>query len=419
MTADNVPAEPRSILRHPLVLSFYLPSLLLAVSNGLIVPVMPLWAKELNISYGLIGLILSGQGIGMLLGDLPAGVLARRIGQKRAMLLGVACTALSTAALFWVRSVPLALLSRLLAGFGAAVYGVARHAYVAGAVRSGSRGRVISLFGGLMRIGRFVGPLAGGVVASVYSLRSTFLAFGVGGALALVAMAVFVRSAPGAAGSSTGAGEQARAAHKGSIWALFRSHWRVLASAGVGQLFAQTIRAGRSALIPLYAADAIGLDVQQIGLIVSLSSAIDMSLFAVSGLLMDRLGRKYAIVPSFAIQALGMALIPLTGSFYGLVGVTLLIGLGNGIGAGTMMTLGADLAPPESRGEFLGLWRLIGDGGQAGGPLLVGQVAEWLALSPAAWVISGAGLMAALIFVFFVPETLKKQRPAVGQPEKA
>jgi MFS family permease len=419
MASESVPAEPRSILRHPLVLSFYLPSLLLAISNGLIVPVMPLWAKELNISYGLIGLVLSGQGIGMLLGDLPAGVLARRLGQKRAMLLGVACTALSTAALFWVRSVPMALLSRLLAGFGAAVYGVARHAYVAGAVRSGSRGRAISLFGGLMRIGRFVGPLAGGVVATAYGLRSTFLAYGVGSALAIAAIGVFVRSAPGAAGDSGDAVKQAQPVHKGSLWTLVQSHWRVLASAGVGQLFAQTIRAGRSALIPLYAADAIGLDVQQIGLIVSLSSAIDMSLFAVSGLLMDRLGRKFAIVPSFAIQALGMALIPLAGTFYGLLGVTLLIGLGNGIGAGTMMTLGADLAPSEARGEFLGLWRLIGDGGQAGGPLLVGQVADWLALSPAAWVISGAGVMAALIFVFFVPETLKKPGSAVGRPEQA
>ena len=92
-------------------------------------------------------------------------VLARRLGQKRAMMLGVACTALSTAALFWARSVPTALIYRLLAGFGTALYGVARHAYVAGAVGSGSRGRAISLFGGMMRIGRFVGPMAGGVMA--------------------------------------------------------------------------------------------------------------------------------------------------------------------------------------------------------------------------------------------------------------
>jgi MFS family permease len=255
-------------------------------------------------------------------------------------------------------------------------------------------------------------------VAAWYGLPSTFLAYGIVSVLALIVMAVYVRP-PEASDASRRLQETARAAHKGSIWVLFRAHGRVLASAGMGQLFAQTIRAGRAAIIPLYAADVIGLDVQQIALIVSLSSAIDMALFPVAGLLMDRLGRKYAIVPSFIIQSLGMALVPLTGSFAGLLGVTLLIGFGNGLGSGTMMTLGADLSPPQSRDEFLGLWRLIGDGGQAGGPYAVGQVADWVALPVSALVMSGAGLLAALIFALLVPETLKKRGAAVSEPKKA
>lgn len=60
---------------------------------------------------------------------------------------------------------------------------------------------------------------------------------------------------------------------------------------------------------------------------------------------MDRLGRKAAIVPSFVVQAVGMALIPLSHSYGGLLAVASLIGLGNGLGSGSMMTLGADLAP--------------------------------------------------------------------------
>ena len=410
MTLEPVLAKPRSVLRHPLVLSFYVPSLLLAISNGLVLPVLPLYARELSDSYSLVGLILGAEGIGMLLGDVPAGVLGRRLGHKWAMLLGVGCTALSTAALLWTQSVPEAMIYRLLAGFGTALYSVSRHAYVAGAVGSGNRGRAISLFGGLMRIGRFAGPLVGGIVAAAYGLRSTFLVYGLFSGLALAVMAVYVRVAARPEGPA-GAAEPA---HGGSIGALLRAHWRVLTSAGAGQLFAQTIRAGRQAIVPLYAADVIGLDVRQIGLIVSLSSAVDMSLFYPAGLLMDRLGRKFAIVPSFAIQALGMALVPLTGSFYGLLGATMLVGLGNGLGSGTMMTLGADLSPPESRDEFLGIWRLIGDGGHAGGPYIVGQVAEWVTLPVSALVMSGAGLAAALIFALLVPETLKK-KPAVAQ----
>ena len=44
------------------------------------------------------------------------------------------------------------------------------------------------------------------------------------------------------------------------------------------------------------------------------------------------------------------------------------MGLGNGISAGVVMTLGADVAPAESRTQFLGGWRLCADLGNAGGP---------------------------------------------------
>jgi MFS family permease len=237
-----------------------------------------------------------------------------------------------------------------------------------------------------------------------YGLRAPFVWFGAAGVVALIVMIAFLRheakSPPGAPVSST---------HPHHPFATLKMHYRILAVAGVGQLFAQMIRAGREIIIPLYAADVIGLDVQSIGLIISTAAAIDMSLFYPAGLLMDRLGRKFAIVPSFLFQAIGMSLLPLTWNFMTLAIVAGLIGFGNGLGSGTMLTLGADLAPKDSRGEFLGLWRLIGDIGFMGGPLVVGTVADLVVLSTAALAMSGAGLMAVLIFAMLVPETLKKQ----------
>jgi len=392
-----------------LILPFYLPSLLLAFSEGLLIPILPLYAKDLGISYGLVGLVLAGEGLGMLLGDIPAGVLLRRLGRKGAMLLGVGCTVLSTVALLWAGPVAEVVLYRLLAGFGRALYSVSRHAYVADVVAVTNRGRAISLLGGIFRIGRFAAPMVGGVIAARHGLRAPFSLFGVAGAVALAVVAIFVRPvgpvgrrkppAPGPRGHP--------------LLVTLKAHYSVLASAGAGQLFAQTIRAGRQVIIPLYAADVIGLDVEAIGLVIGISSAVDMSLFYLAGLIMDRLGRKYAIVPSFAIQAIGMSLVPLTGSMVGLLLATTLIGVGNGLGSGSMMTLGADLAPQDGRGEFFGVWRLIGDGGASGGPLIVGGVADLVALPTAAWAMAGAGFMAALIFLLLVPETLKERQRSV------
>jgi MFS-type transporter involved in bile tolerance (Atg22 family) len=70
-----------------------------------------------------------------------------------------------------------------------------------------------------------------------------------------------------------------------------------------------------------------------------------------------------------------------------------------------MMTLGADLAPEGATGEFLGIWRLIGDVGMVAGPLLVGVIAANLDLDTSAIVLGVAGVTSSLMFLFLVKET--------------
>ncbi|MEZ4624477.1 MAG: MFS transporter [Thermomicrobiales bacterium] len=165
------------------------------------------------------------------------------------------------------------------------------------------------------------------------------------------------------------------------------------------------VRTGRLLIIPLYAANALDLGSARIGLIMSTSSLIEVIMFVPAGFLMDRFGRKTASVPCFAIMAIGMALIPLATGFWGLLVVASIIGVGNGLGSGSMMTLGADLAPPEATGEFLGLWRLIGDSGGFLGPIVVGVVAGALSLNGSAWALSIVGIIAALTLALLVRET--------------
>jgi MFS family permease len=184
----------------------------------------------------------------------------------------------------------------------------------------------------------------------------------------------------------------------------------VLSSAGFAQLCTQMIRAGRQVIVPLYAAYALNLDVAAVGSIISISSAIDMFLFIPAGILMDRMGRKAAIIPCFIILSLGMAMVPLSTTYTSLLVATTIMGFGNGIGSGTMMTLGADLAPPPSIGAFLGVWRLIGDVGGAGGPIVVGGVADLIGLAASAYALAAIGMLAVVLFALTVPETGKKSQ---------
>ena len=390
-----------------LALALYLPALMITLGGGLLIPILPLYAAGFDISYGLIGLALAGESLGTLIADVPTGMMQRRFGGKQIMLAGFAVMVISVGLLFFAESIWMVLLLRLIAGFGRAMVNVSMHIYVTNQVDLSQRGKALSMFGGTHRLGGFIGPAAGGLIAGNLGFGAAFIAAALVTGIGLICAMLFIR---GSQREESRSGDH----HHLRLLDVLRSHGRVLASAGTAQIFGQMIRAGRVVIIPLFAADALGLEVDQIGFIVSLSAAVDFSLFLVAGWLMDRHGRKFAIVPCFSIQALGMALVPLTASFGGLLFAAVVIGLGNGLGAGTMMTLGADLSPDESRGEFLGVWRLISDVGFTGAPLVIGTVADLLVLSSAIWVIAGSGLAAAGIFLLFVPETLKRKHLAAA-----
>ncbi|MEM7803132.1 MAG: MFS transporter, partial [Chloroflexota bacterium] len=384
--------------------TIYLPSLIFYIGMGMLIPVLPLYAREFTAQYQLIGFALAANSIGLVIFDIPTGILLGRIGRKNSMLAGMLVSGLAIGLTFLSTNIWHVILLQFFSGFGIALFSVARHTYLADEVSVEARGVAISTIGGVFRGGNAVGPLLGGsVVAAYFGLASTFLAASVMMGIGVLLVYFFVPL------DDLSTLDVAQKGHHGDIGSLLRDHGTVLLFAGSGAFFGQMVRVARRLVLPLFASEILGLDVQQIGFIVSVSSFVDMPLFPLAGYLMDQLGRKFAIVPSFALQGVGVLLIPFTTGFWTLIGVGILIGLANGISAGTMMTLGADLSPPDRRGEFLGIWRLIGDGGVMSAPLIVGRIADALTLGSATIVLSFSGFISAMIFLWFVPETLNKE----------
>jgi MFS family permease len=99
---------------------------------------------------------------------------------------------------------------------------------------------------------------------------------------------------------------------------------------------------------------------------------------------MDRFGRVYVAVPSMIVLGLGFLLLPLTSGAATVGLVAALMGLGNGISSGVVLTLGADASPLQNRAQFLAGWRLCSDLGHAGGPLVISVVSALASLAAAA-----------------------------------
>jgi MFS family permease len=391
--------------------SVYLPTFLFAVGQGAVIPILPIYALDLGASVAFAGVLVALRGIGTMVFDIPAGVLVTRFGERGAMLVGTFMLAL-VAIGAGLTSSPYVLAPLVfLMGCSWAIWMLARLSYATDSSPVEQRGRVLSLLGGANRVGNFVGPFAGGFGAASFG---TEFAFYIQAALALAAAAamfLFVREPEAPVEVHT------EAAHK-RLLGVLRDNRRVFATAGLATVAIQVLRSSRQAVIPLWG-DRAGLDAAQIGVIFGLSSAIDMTVFYPVGIAMDRWGRKWTAIPCLLIMSAGMAMVPFTGSFAGLLTAGLVTGFGNGLGSGINMTLGADFSPSVARGEFLGVWRLIGDLGTAGGPLLVSGVTVATSLGAASLTTGGIGLVGAAIMYFMVPEPMHRNRPPVASGEGA
>ncbi|MDE0481426.1 MAG: MFS transporter [Candidatus Poribacteria bacterium] len=386
--------------RVSLILPIYLPALLLSTGAGIISPTLPIYIKSFELSYTLTTFVIA---VGVV-GNIPAGVLVERIGRKPAMLLGLVMIGFSAIGMGIAGNIWHLFGAQLVGGVGNALWMLSRHAYMADVIPLAKRGRSIALFGGVNRMGTFAGKF--GAIFLGVNLRLPFFVYT---AIAVLTLIICFFSIPGIKPELKAQSQKAHQPYLKQLLHVSKQHFKLLATAGIGQVCVQTLRRGCHIIIPLYANDVVGLSTRGVRSVEMISSAVDMSMFPVAGFMMDRFGRRYATVPGICIFATGMALMPFTDTFTWLLLAAIVMRFGNGIASGTMMTLGADLAPKEGTGEFLGLWRITGDFGGAAGPVVVGNIADWFGLGFSGFALGGIGYLAVGIFLWLVPETLQRE----------
>lgn len=389
-----------------IALSAYGPTLLGSMGAGAVTPIVAVSARELGASVGVAALLVAMMGVGQLLGDLPSGALAARIGERRALLIAAVVEAAGMLLAALAGGLVMLFAGVLVVGLAGSLFGLARQAYLTEAVPVAMRARALSTLGGVNRIGSFVGPFIGSLVIVRWGTDS---AYAVGGVASLAAF-VLVLLAPDITA------EAHRVVGRGaprSVASVLLQHRHVLLTLGTGAMCVAGARAIREALIPLWA-ESVGFSPAQTSLVFGVAGAIDMALFYPSGWLMDRYGRVAAAVPSMVVLGLGMALLPLATSLVAVTAAATVLGVGNGLGAGLIMTLGADASPAEGRAQFLGGWRLCADLGRAAGPLALSGLSAVMSLGASAVVLGAGALVGAGWLRVWVPRHDPTRAPATG-----
>jgi MFS transporter, DHA1 family, tetracycline resistance protein len=137
---------------------------------GIIIPILPLFARELGATDLIIGLIAGVYSFMQFGFSSFWGGLSDRIGRRQVILISTWLMALSYLLLGWASSLLLLLIARVLAGFGAANISAAQ-AYISDISAPKDRAKNFGIIGAAFGLGFIVGPPIGGFLKQHYGIE--------------------------------------------------------------------------------------------------------------------------------------------------------------------------------------------------------------------------------------------------------
>ena len=401
--------------RNETLVSLLVPAFLLGTGRGFIVPVLPLLAIDFGAGATGAGLLLFVPMLGGVIVSLPTGYLMDRIGRRKLLITSTLLLSASALLVLRASSFTEILVYLGINGLAQQMWQMARLTVIADSSAQNRRGRMITGMAGVNRAGTLLGPLAGGAIALV-DLRLPFLLFGIFALLATVPSYLFVReTAPALLARRRG---EAPSKETDISWA--RLITRPVVVLFTAQFMANVGRGGvqgQGGIYVAYAAFAYGLDSLALGGISSAMGIVGIPVTLMAGQIMDRFGRKRTIVPASALLAVG--LYTMGGVAWGELGLPffilgfILINLAVSFMAGSMQTLGSDVAPAGARGKFFGVNRLIAEAGSATNPgiftLSVALIAGAGGFTVAFMSMGGFAIAASLLVGLVLRETLRRE----------
>lgn len=376
-----------------LALPVYVPSLLFAAGESGLIPLIPASAEKLGADIPTAALVAGLVLIGTLVADLPAATIVNRFGERVSMIWAAFIAAAGTLLAVFATSIYMIGVGVFLLGMTAAIFGLARHSYIAETAPKEYRARALSILGGMFRAGAFIGPLVGALVIQNFGIENIYW------------MSVVFCSLAGIILLSTKPEKMPNTPpnRAGGIWAVAKIENKKLFTLGIASSLLTFLRTVRHLALPLWALH-IDLDLTTTALIIGLAGAIDFALFYNGGQVIDKYGRRVAAVPTILAIGVGIACIPFTTDASSFAIVAVALAVANALGSGLVLTIGADLAPERSRNEFLAVYRLLLDGGIATAAPAISILTIAVGLSAGLFALSGLALIGAYLMNHYLPK---------------
>jgi MFS family permease len=396
-------AKPR-LSRETIVLGVI--AFFVMVGFGVVIPVLPVFVRDFGVGYTEVGAVVSAFALVRLVASPFVGKLIDWGGERTILAIGIAIVAVSSAMVGLAQSYLEVLLLRGAGGIGSAMFSISAMSLLLGTTAPSMRGRAVGFYQGGFLIGGMAGPAIGGLLA-VISLRAPFFFYagtlvvaGIVGLLFLRPVSRAVKDAgPGEVASVPFRVVLADRRFRAACLANFASGW---ASLGV-----------RSALVPILVVELLHKEELWTGIAFAIAAVAQTLALGPAGRFVDTVGRKPAIVASYAVGALVMLAIPFAGDIWVLIALLCVFGIAAAF-MGTAPAASVGDAAGARSGQPVAIFSAFSDLGAIIGPLAAGALLDAVSY-PAAFASAVVLLAVASVYALRMP----RQTPATDSPAVA
>ncbi|HEY3420950.1 MAG TPA: MFS transporter [Methanomassiliicoccales archaeon] len=349
---------------------------------------------KLHISMSAVGLILLVAAAAGAVGELIGGEIADALGRKRIMVVSIIARGLVFVAIgaYISGQVDLVFLTLLVAVnfFLGSAFEPANNAMVADVVEPGRRLKVYGLLRIGVNLGWIIGPMVGGVLASIsYSwifYCSAILCFAAG--LILQIWIQESRPAPDAENITGWKGSSAIFRH-GSF--MFFCSMCLLVFIMGGQM---------TSTFPVFSKDSAGLDEFSIGIIFGITAVlVVLAQFPISHYI-GRFKTSHMMAAGALVYTLGFICIGFTRDFWLLTLAMCIVTVGEMIVMPASMNLVASMSSESTRGRYMGVWGLFAGFGWSSAPFVGGVMVDVIRDQTLFWISVGIfGVLSAVGFM--------------------
>ncbi len=339
---------------------------LVAVGFGVMVPVLPVFARSFEVSQFAVGAVISAFALARLATSPFCGQVNRWIGARGALGLGIGIVALSTAAAGLSQNYPQLLVLRGVGGIGSALFTVAAMTLLLASVDASQRGRASALYSGGFLIGGMAGPAIGGGLSAI-SMRAPFFFY------------AFTLVLAGAAGlallSGRGSRPPARSAPAGTSLADAWRQPRFQVACGANFTIGWQGFGARTTLVPLMVVEVLHRPTTWTGIAFAVAAVIQVIVLAPVGRLTDVWGRKPVLVTGLVACGLSSAALPFAPDIVWLTLALCVFSVGSAALATAPTAIVGDVTAGGG-GTPVAVFQMHSDLGSIIGPLAVGALAD-------------------------------------------